>query len=403
MEIRPILSALLHHKTGTILVALQIAVSMAVIANALSIISQRVDKISRPTGIDSANLIVAEVRGIGADYDGAASIARDLAALRQVPGVVQATTVNALPLSGSGSSTGLRTEPDEHQTSIGTAIYRADEHFIETLGLNLSRGRNFYPEEIQVSVPGKSDLGTAASVIVTEALAKALYHDTDPLGKPVYWGSMESSTIVGIIDHMQGAWVDWDGLLRNTVLPRYSAGQRALYMIRTEPGKRDALVTVVEKKLAEIDPNRVIQGVQTHTAVIGRSYEVDVMMAYILVGVVSLLVALTALVTAGLASYFVSQRTRQIGTRRALGATQWDVVRYFMTENWLITTFGVILGVILTMAVAYVLETSFSLPRLPLLTIVGCVFGAWAISLVASYLPARRAGTIPPAVATRTV
>ena len=78
MEIHPILSALRHHKTGTVLVALQIAVSLAVIANALSIINQRVEKITRPTGIDVPNIIVAEVRGFRADYDSPAAITRDL-------------------------------------------------------------------------------------------------------------------------------------------------------------------------------------------------------------------------------------------------------------------------------------------------------------------------------------
>ena len=238
---------------------------------------------------------------------------------------------------------------------------------------------------------------------MTHALAKELYPGEDPLGKPIYWGSLEPSTIVGMIEHMHGAWVGWSGFERNVIVPRRQAGKTARHMIPTEPGERDGLVPVIEAKLAELDPNRVNRNVQTHTTIMNRAYEVDAVMAWILVAVVGLLVGLTVLVTAGLASYFVSQRTKQIGTRRALGATRWNVVRYFMTENWIITTFGVVLGVLMTVAVSYVLETNFSLPHLPTRYIVACVLGAWPISLVASFLPARRAGMIPPAVATRTV
>ncbi|MBS04027.1 MAG: hypothetical protein CMQ24_15165 [Gammaproteobacteria bacterium] len=162
------------------------------IANALSIINQRVEKISRPTGIDVPNIIVAEVRGFRADYDSPAAITRDLDALRALLGMLHATVTSAVPLSGSGSSTGLRIEPDEDKPTVGTAVYRMEEDGIKTLGVNLERGRNFYTEEFTTHVPGENAAQTPASVIVTHALAKELYPGEDPLGKPIYWGSLES-------------------------------------------------------------------------------------------------------------------------------------------------------------------------------------------------------------------
>ena len=94
MEIRPILSALMHHKTGTILVALQIAVSLAIIVNAMFIINQRVEKVNRPTGMDVANLIVVSMRATSNDYDGIANTVRDLDWLRGHPDIAQATVMN---------------------------------------------------------------------------------------------------------------------------------------------------------------------------------------------------------------------------------------------------------------------------------------------------------------------
>ena len=85
MEFGPILSALKHHKTGTILVALQISVSIAIIVNAMFIINQRVEKMDRETGMDTKNILVTSIRNINEDDDVVAGIAADLAKLRALP------------------------------------------------------------------------------------------------------------------------------------------------------------------------------------------------------------------------------------------------------------------------------------------------------------------------------
>lgn len=403
MEMRPILSALTHHKTGTLLVALQIAVSLAIIVNAMFIIAARVEKINRPTGMDNHNLIAVSLRGVGTDYDAGANIQRDLDMLRQLPDVRSATIISHIPLSGSGSGTGMRTVPDENLTPTSTARFQLDEHGLETLGANLVRGRNFYPEEIQSSIPGQTQSGTPEVVIVTQALADALFPDDDALGKTIYWGGGDGSTIIGIIDHMQGSWVSWDALDRNLFQPSLRVRTTVNYMVRSKPGRRDALIPVVEAELIKQNRNRVIRYVQSHDDIIKRSYELDRTMANILLTVIILLIGLTALVIVGLASFFVSQRTKQIGTRRALGATRFDILRYFLVENWMITTLGAIVGCLLTVVVSYWLETSFSLPRLDWRYLATSVLVLWAVSQFAAYWPARRATNVPPAIATRTV
>ena len=104
MELRPILSAMTRNKTGVILVGLQIALTLAVVANAVFIIMQRVEKIGRPPGIDSENLIFVQSYGFGPTYDHRETVRRDLDTLRAMPGVVDATVTNGIPLSGGGSS-----------------------------------------------------------------------------------------------------------------------------------------------------------------------------------------------------------------------------------------------------------------------------------------------------------
>ena len=114
-------------------------------------------------------------------------------------------------------------------------------------------------------------------------------------------------------------------------------------------------MSFAQTELSALNKNRVIRYVRAHEDMAANSYAVDRVMMTILGGVIVLLVGLTALVIVGLASYFVSQRTKQIGTRRALGATKFDIVRYFLVENWLITTMGAAAGCILTAGIGYLL------------------------------------------------
>jgi len=248
-----------------------------------------------------------------------------------------------------------------------------------------------------------SDPGAPPSILVTQDLADGLFGEEDALGKTVYWGSMEPSTIVGIIGRMHGSWVTWDKLANVVIQPGKPAYTTNKYLIRVEPGMRDELMPIIEQKLGESNRQRVVKRVRSLEELAARSYRRDRGMAIILSVVITLLIGLTALVIVGLSSFHVTQRTKQIGTRRALGARRRDIIREFMLENWLITTAGAVLGVVLTVAVAYWLEVSFELTRLDWRYLPPGIVILWVLSTLAVIEPARRAASVPPAVATRSV
>lgn len=395
-------SSLLRNKTGPFLVAMQIAVTLAIVTNSLYIVVQRIEKMNRESGMDIENVIITEVRGFGSDFDVVSSITNDIDIIKNIPGVVAATVSNQVPLSGSGSGTGLRTVADETIDSVSAGRYRWSEEGLDALGITLSRGRNFYPEEIDFVLP-ESNPGAPPSILVTQELASELFGDEDALGKTVYWGSMEPSTIVGIIDHMQGSWVGWDKLNNVVIQPGKPGYTTNNYITRVEPGIRDQLMPVIEQKLGESNRMRVVKRVRSLEEIAARSYRRDRGMAIVLGVVISLLVGLTALVIVGLSSFQVTQRTKQIGTRRALGARRIDIIRQFMLENWLITTAGAIFGAILTVVVAYWLEVSFEMPRLDWSYLPAGMLTLWVLSSLAVIEPARRAASVPPAVATRSI
>jgi putative ABC transport system permease protein len=402
MDLGPMVSSMMRNKTGAILVALQIAVTLAIVINSLYIIVSRMEKINRATGIDVENVIVTRVRGFGENFDVVDSITNDINLIKSIPGVVAASATNQVPLSGSGSSTGLRTVADEAIEGIPTARYRWSEDGLDSLGVKLSRGRNFFPEEVDYILPNSAP-SAPPSILVTQALADDLFGEEDALGKTVYWGSMEPSTIVGIIGQMHGSWVGWDKLENSVIQPGNPASTTNMYIIRVEPGMRDEMIPLIEKTLGESNRSRVVKSVRSLEEMAARTYRSDRGMAIILSIVISLLIGLTTLVIVGLTSFHVTQRTKQIGTRRALGARRIDIIRQFMLENWIITTVGAVLGVILTVVVAYWLEVSFELQRLDWRYLPVGIVILWVLSSLAVLEPARRAASVPPAVATRSV
>jgi putative ABC transport system permease protein len=405
MELRPILSAMLRNKTGAILVAVQIAFTLAVIVNAVFIVSKRVEKMTRPNGMDVAHIITAQVWAIDAKKDVEQMVRADMDMLRALPGVVDATVSHQVPLSGGGWGDELKSHPGEEKgesQAVAGARYTVDEHAIATLGVTLAEGRNFRADEIRYRPPNSSQ--PIDSVILTKAMAAELFPDgRDPVGQTVYDDVDRPITVIGVLERMHGAWVGWDKLDNVMLSPEIPSGPLVRYLVRTEPGQLNTLLPQVEQKLIERDPDRVIRKVQPMSEVAARSYEDDRAMAVVLGTVVSMLIIITALGIIGLASFSVKTRTKQIGTRRAVGARKLDIVRYFLLENWLITSFGVIAGVVLAVAANYVLVTRFSLDKLNPLYVPAGILGLWALGLLSVLGPARRAAAIPPAVATRTV
>jgi len=402
MGFGPMMSSLLRSKTGPLLVSLQIAVTLAIVINSLFIVLQRVEKINRDTGMDVDNVIIAYVRGFGENFDVVDSIRNDIDLLKNIPGVIAVSVTNQVPLSGSGSGSGLRAVPDETIDAAPAGRYTWSDKGLDALGVELTRGRNFYPEEIEYILP-EGESPAQDSILITQSLADELFPDDDALGKTVYWGSMEPSIIVGIIGHMHGSWVGWDKLTNVVIQPGIYAYTTNKFMIRVEPGMRNELMPLIEQQLGESNRQRVVKSVRSLEEMAARSYRRDRGMAIILGIVITLLVGLTALVVVGLSSFHVTQRTKQIGTRRALGAKKRDIIKQFVLENWIITTAGALLGAVLTVVVAYWLETSFSLPRLDWSYLPIGIASLWVLSTLAVIEPARRAAAVPPAVATRSV
>ena len=169
MEIRPIFSALMRSKVAMILIGLQVALTLAIVCNALFIIGQRLDHMARPSGMDEQNTFWFGSNGFGQGYNAKVVQQSDVALLRQLPGVADAAPTNSVPMSDGGWSTGLMLQPHQKKSTADTGIYLVDDHAMSTFGLKLVAGRNFKPEEIKSLDFGDRLLPQVA--IITKALA----------------------------------------------------------------------------------------------------------------------------------------------------------------------------------------------------------------------------------------
>lgn len=405
MEIGPIWRAILRNKSGYVLIALQIAVTMALMVNAIAIIQERTRLMARPSGVDEDNLFYLSSTKFDPTLDFKALVEDDLRALRNTPGVHNAVATNTVPLQGGGWSQGVQTEPGEEIDATGTAIYFVDEHGIDTFDVDLIAGRNFSATDVSWFDP-EGDRRWPEQIIVTRALAKDLFPDAEPadvVGRVIYIDVNLPVTIIGVVDRMQAAWKSWSGVERSTLVPMRRGETSARYVIRTEPGFRDELIPQIEQMLAERNKGRIINATRTMTEVREIAYRVDAGMIKLLVFVVSLLTAITGLGIIGLASFSVARRTKQIGTRRALGATQPAILRYFMLENFLISSVGVGGGAALAIALNIWLVQTFNLTPLAWYVIPIAMLVLWFVGQAAVLGPARRASRVSPAIATRAV
>ncbi len=398
---RPIVSALLRNRTGALLVAVQISIALAVLVNAVYIVKQRLDKMNRPTGLDDQNIFVVSSTGFARDFNYEAMLRDDLIYLRGIPGVVAASAVNAVPLSGGGSSTGINTKPGDPQGGETGNYFGVDERGLETLGVRLIAGRNFRAEEVQPPRPSAQGMW-AGQVILTKTMADVLFPNGNALGKTLYDGDDVPSTVIGIVDHMLGSWVSQDHPDRVFFTPAIPPGPSVRYMVRTQPGQRDRIMQVAEEHMSASNRGRAINWVRSLALYKKNSYLADRNMGVFLATVTTLLLAITALGIFGLATFNVSTRTKQIGTRRAVGARRRDIVRYFLVENWMITTGGILIGCAMALGVGYWLSHEYNLPRVDLYYLVAGVIVLWGLGTLAAWQPARRAAKVSPALATRT-
>ncbi|KRA32926.1 hypothetical protein ASD68_07565 [Rhodanobacter sp. Root627] len=393
MQVRPILAALRRHRLATLLIAMEIALACAVLCNACFLVVQRWKLIQINSGVDESALAVLAVNGF--DPSQAADLnARMLTGLRTIPGMQSVTLINQVPFGTQAGAAGVSHDPGSFKNTIGVVDFvLGGPGTYQALGLKLVEGRLPQADDYR---PATNFAPPDAQVLVSRALADHAWPGESPLGKD-FWCDKLHFRVMGVVDHLARAHPhDWGTQATEWTVftPTLPGGSLAgTYLLRADPHDLPRVLHNARDAVAKIAPDVVLDQENSQTVSDLRTtyFESDRIMINLLLGVIVTLLGVTALGIVGLASFWVQQRRRQIGIRRAIGATRGDILRYFQIENFLIVSGGIVLG------------QHYELPRLPVHYLPIGALTLWGLGQLAVLGPALRAAAVPPVVATRSV
>lgn len=400
MPIGPILRAMSHNRTRFVLIIFEIAITLAIVTNAVNMILVERKAMQQRSGFDDANLVAINAQTFAPEFEEQSYVEQvvkaDLRALSGIPGVKAAAATRITPWQGGGSSGTWKTEgyPEKFQAQI----YGTTPQLFDVLGVDIVAGRGFTEHD----TPTDPDTATTVTVI-SRALAKKLWGDANPIGKVVTNGDGGTPrTVIGVIGDFYNPYAWNIGELVLFTPGRSYSSNGMSYLVRAEPGAMKSVASQLEPRLVQVNAGRIFR-LRTIADVKDNFFAGQRLIITSMTAVIVVLVFVTALGILGITSLAVSERTKQIGTRRALGATKADILKHFLAENWVVTTIGLVLGVIATYGLNFALVSNLTDAKMPWYLVgVGMVL-LWLNGLVATIPPALRAARVAPAIATRNV
>ncbi len=398
----PMISTMLRQKYAMTMLVLQIALTLAVISNGLFIASQRLEILQRTSGIDENNTFVLTSSGFTENFNPHTSIQTDLAELRQMPNVINAVATYSFPFSGSSEWDEIQIQVGNDQNMVSAASYKLDENGIDALGLSLIAGENFSPNEVLWQTENNKTFSSV--VIITRSVANRLFNTenwSSVIGKTIFINAEHSAMIKGIVHQLQAPWEPVGQIENSIIYPRVVTRNSARYLIRTKPTTLESTMTEVERYLGMSNQERMIRKVQSIQTLRKQEYGPDIAAITILLVVIATLTIVAAMGIAGITSFNVLQRHKQIGIRRALGANKIDILSQFFAENIMQTSAGVFIGCIFALGLNMFLVAQYALPKLPITYIVFAALCLYLLGILATLKPALSAMNVSPAEATR--
>jgi putative ABC transport system permease protein len=406
IPVRPIVSSLIRHKAGVFILACQVALTLAIVANVMFIITQRIALIMQPSGIDEANIVIVDNHWAGSlTLDQAHERTdADLAALRALPGVIDAYADYTVPIAGPWDNlTGLSLKPGQKSPTSFADPYFADEHAIAAYGLRLIKGRNFETSEV---VPGSTDASPkVGAIIITEDLSKKLFPAGDALGKTVFMRG-QPRTIVGIVTDVKVPEKGTSNYAFNSVfLPvRVADVAGDPYIVRTLPGAVEHVRRAIAEVLYKTSRLRILdrqEGVQLFHDLRSKAFAIDRGLVILLTTAIIILLLATAGGVIGITTLWVEGRRRALGMRRALGARRRDILAYVLAENFVIVLLGILSGSIIALVADISLMHYLALKSLPPTYITLTSLFVLVLGQCATLPSARRAARVSPVEAMR--
>jgi putative ABC transport system permease protein len=396
-------------RTRDALVVAEIALALILLTGAALMMRSFLKLNDVATGIDPRNLLALYISPPGDKYREeppypayASLYNRILTRMRELPGVAAAGGSNVIPHDGEGSPRKASPFTIEGQTAEQqkfnpqALMPNVSHNYFEVTGIPLRSGRGFYESE---------NLNAQRVAVISQELAKRFWPNEPPLGKRLKLAPADAEadwwTIIGVAGDVR-----YQGLDRETGYAIYQPfNQEAagdLHLLVKTNGNPSALIEAARQAVWSVDPQLAIYNARTMETVLANSTWQRRLWGYAFAVFALLALALASVGIYGVMSYLVSQRTREIGIRIALGAQGRDVLRLVMGQGLRLVIIGVAIGLFGSMALTRVMACLlFGVSATDPLTFAGVAFLLILVALIACYLPAQRAVKVNPVIALR--
>ena len=390
-----------HQLTRGALVVAEVALALVLLVSAGLLLRSIGRLFAVDAGFDASRLLTMQVQGSGRRFDTDAAryrfFSQALDEVRRLPGVTAAALTSQLPLSGDMDGYGVHLETEHELNDVSSALrYAVTPSYLETMRIPLRRGRVLDARDVA---------GAPRAALINETLAKRLFRDRDPIGQRVRFGPDEGPpyTIVGITGNVKQtslAMQNEDAIY--VTMPQWHWVDNVMSLVIRAQADAAALAPAVRQAIWSVDKNQAIVRVATMDSLLARS-EADRRFALILFeafGLVALVLAATGIY--GVLSGSVSERTREIGVRAALGASRADILTLVARQGLALTGLGMLVGLTGAFVASEAIVTLlFGVSRLDPVTYGGVAAVLLTVAILASAIPAWRAARVDPAITLR--
>jgi putative ABC transport system permease protein len=400
-----------RQRTKNILVVAELAVSLVLLVGAGLLVQSFIRLARQDTGFDHHNLITAGIHlplnkyktqpEMDAFFDGL------IEKLNATPGIESSTVSVPLEFSGENWGYGFLVEGDPYPApgEINyTRLHYITPEYLDTVKVPLLRGRNFTHSDNDSSMP---------VALVSKSFVHDWLHDQDAIGKRVRLGKARDLasdqnpwfTIVGVVNdvrHAGAPWIEGELLVPFDQHQRYHVPIAGRSLVIRSKGDAAVAVQQLRRLVASKDTNLPLNSVATMDQLISRSMVSERTLMFLITTFAALALVMAAIGIYGVLSYWVNQRTREIGIRLALGADQKNILAVVLREGIKLTVIGLVIGVPLAMGLTNLLpNVLYGVGRHDPVTFIVIALILGAVATLACYIPARRAANVDPMVALR--
>jgi len=403
MEFRPIFLSLKNNKAIALLIIVQVALTLGVLSTAILMTTSTLQQWNLPSGIPHDNIISVMPEFYDDSIDIKQSVINDIARIKQLTGVIEISPVSERPFDAR-QVYNVYLDAKEEAQAFQTNIFDTNESGPAVLDLKLIAGRFFNQNEVLFGA-AKELKQDVAVVLISEEMSHALFKNEVAVGKTLWLEKgAKPVKIIGVYSNFMNG-EDLNGIgqsYRSVLRPQvtWQANVDPSYLIRVEAGQAAQMLETIGGEIYKTS-GRYINRLEVLTRTQKRMYDGRGSRALTFLVISGVLVLITAFGMSGLVSFLVNQRKKQIGTRRALGATKWHVVRYFLLENSIVTCIGLVLGMLISITMVLVLTEENGSQFIDVGYILATALFLLIVNLTAVYLPAKRAANVAPAIVTR--